>query len=225
VNGGFSAVAYGNGQFVAAAESGGIATSTNGMDWVGHDLGNGPFRSVAYGEGRFVAVRTGGSCCPTLFRFISTSPDGITWTENPQSFPYDNGSRVTYGNGLFVMIGSSPTLLASPDGVNWSSRWPGATNQLWGIVYGNGRFVTVGGQGTILESDSIIRLGLPGQGHTGSLHLSLTGPTGIHYSIERSTDLTFWETVTNLTLAQSTTVVIDPLLPISEHVFYRAHSQ
>ena len=51
---------------------------------------------------------------------------------------------VTYGNGLFVVVGRNGTILTSSDGISWTSRTSGTSNSLGGVTYGNGTFVTVG---------------------------------------------------------------------------------
>jgi hypothetical protein len=58
---------------------------------------------------------------------------------------------VTYGNGLFVAVGTGGTILTSPDGVNWTVQASGG-NHLHSVTYGNGTFVAVGEGGTILTS-------------------------------------------------------------------------
>ena len=59
---------------------------------------------------------------------------------------------MTYGNGLFVAVGGSGTILTSPDGVTWTARTSGTGNGLRGVAYGNNTFVAVGEYGTILTS-------------------------------------------------------------------------
>jgi hypothetical protein len=59
---------------------------------------------------------------------------------------------ITFGNGMFVAVGEVGTILTSPDGVNWTARSSGTTNELRGIAFGNGVFVAVGLFGTILTS-------------------------------------------------------------------------
>ena len=59
---------------------------------------------------------------------------------------------VTYGNGLFVAVGTSGTILTSPDGVTWTQRTSGTDDTLRGVTHGNGTFVAVGIYGTILTS-------------------------------------------------------------------------
>jgi hypothetical protein len=69
----------------------------------------------------------------------------------------NNLTSVTYGNGLFVTVGDSGTILTSPDGKTWTERTSGTGHNLWGVTYGNGTFVAVGYAAIILSStDGII---------------------------------------------------------------------
>ena len=53
---------------------------------------------------------------------------------------------------LYVVVGSSGTILTSSDGISWTSRTSGTSNGLYGVTYGNSTFVAVGQTGTILTS-------------------------------------------------------------------------
>ncbi|WP_240036784.1 S-layer homology domain-containing protein [Paenibacillus amylolyticus] len=59
---------------------------------------------------------------------------------------------VTYGNGMYVAVGTSGTVLTSSDGVNWMTRTAGTATQLNGVAYSNGTYVAVGQGGRILTS-------------------------------------------------------------------------
>jgi hypothetical protein len=85
--------------------------------------------------------------------------------------------------------------------------------------------VAVGDNGTILESGSIISLALAPSVGTSGLTLSLTGPTGLAYTIEESTDLVSWRSLTNIISTQPTEVISDSLQALGGSAFYRAHSQ
>jgi len=54
-------------------------------------------------------------------------------------------SGVTYGNGLFVTVGTEGTIFTSSDGVRWTKRNSGTDKSLSDVTYGNGIFVAVGG--------------------------------------------------------------------------------
>ncbi|MCX5809788.1 MAG: hypothetical protein NTX36_10540 [Proteobacteria bacterium] len=59
---------------------------------------------------------------------------------------------VAYGNNTFVAAGDSGTILASSDGVTWTTGGSGTTSYLMGGAYGSNTFVAVGGSGTIRTS-------------------------------------------------------------------------
>ena len=56
---------------------------------------------------------------------------------------------------------------------------------------------------------------------TGRLALSLTGATGLTYTIQSSADLVSWQNVTNLTSTQPITT-LECIPPMGGRTFYRA---
>jgi hypothetical protein len=145
----WTSVAYGNGLFVAVANSGSgnrVMTSPDGITWTSRTSAadNGWF-SVTYGNGVFVAVAANGSG-----NRVMTSSDGITWTSQTSAADNDWNS-VTYGNGLFVAVAGSGTgnrVMTSSDGITWTSSSSAADNSWNSVTYGNGLFVAVAGSGT-----------------------------------------------------------------------------
>jgi hypothetical protein len=85
---------------------------------------------------------------------IKTSTDGSNWTS--RSSNTTNWLKgVAYGNGTFVAVGLSGTVLTSKDGATWTPVAINTTAELRGIAFGNGYFVAVGeeaGRGSILTS-------------------------------------------------------------------------
>ena len=75
----WQSVTYGNGLFVAVANSGTgnrVMTSPDGITWtLRTPAADNRWRSVTYGNGLFVAVANSG-----IGGRVMTSPDGITWT-------------------------------------------------------------------------------------------------------------------------------------------------
>jgi hypothetical protein len=230
------AVAYGKDQFVAVGgvgigyrevtlnSQGVVLTSPDGITWTSRPPGNTTtLEGVAYGNNLFVAVGLGGT--------VLSSSDGITWTN--QGSGYDDFlGGVAYGNGQFVAVGggygpNDGIIVSSPDGVNWTIRQRGISlyAPYYGVTFGNNTFVVVGHNGAILQSAPLINLSLTRDANLGTLSLLLEGPTGLDYTIQSSTDLVSWQTVTNVIPAQSTTVILDALPATSERVFYRAYSQ
>ena len=171
-----TAVAYANGTFVAVGGSGGLATSSDGTNWVSQDLGAvygvgityGAY-GIAWGNGVWVCVGFGnyndvGPDGISDFGVIMTSTNLSTWT--PQAAPESVSdlalAGITYDNGLFVAVGraydplyavSYGAILTSPDGVKWTLQDSGTSDiNLNKVIYGNGQFVVVCSDGTILTS-------------------------------------------------------------------------
>jgi alpha-tubulin suppressor-like RCC1 family protein len=146
---GWTSVTYGNGVFVAVANTGTgnrVMTSPDGITWTSSTTAvNNNWCGVTYGNGVFVAVAPTGTG-----NRVMTSPDGITWTI--RSSAADNGwTSVTYGNGLFVAVsltGTGNRVMTSPDGITWTSRTSAADNGWTSVGYGNNLFVAVSLNGT-----------------------------------------------------------------------------
>jgi hypothetical protein len=95
-----------------------------------------------------------------------------TWTQlaaGTQSSLQD----VTYGNGLFVTVGTWGRIMTSPDRITWTARTSGTDQTLKEVTYGNGLFVTVGQGGTILTSPD----GITWTARNSGTHLRLWGVT------------------------------------------------
>jgi hypothetical protein len=155
----WSAIAYGNGIFVAVADTktgtNEVMTSPDGITWTaqGTPPADRQWDGLAFGNGLFVAVSREG----TRNNCVMYSTDGVTWktgASNLNGIPAASQWRsVTYGNGLFVAVsakdlaGSYPTygVMTSPDGKNWTGRaTSGALAKSWqNITYGGGKFVAV----------------------------------------------------------------------------------
>jgi hypothetical protein len=218
-------ITYANGQFVAVGDSGTIVTSVDATNWVQAESGMAiGLNGIASGRGVLVAV--GGDPLYQLAEgvVILTSTNGVDWVQRQRGTT--NGlSAVAYGSGQFVAVGAFGTILSSADGINWIERQSGTQDDLRGVTYGNGHFVAVGENGTILESGKIFTLALTPSARTGLLTLALSGPTGLAYTVQSSTDLVSWQTLTNITSIQPTSVILDALAATGKRVFYRATSQ
>ena len=155
----WTSVNYGNGIFVAVAQSGAgnrVMTSSDGINWTARTPAvNNQWVGSTFGNGLFVAVSNTGTG-----NRVMTSSDGITWKSQTSSVDIEWRS-VTYGNGLFVAVATSGTgnrVMTSPDAINWTTRTSAADNEWRGVTYGNGRFVAVASTGTnrvMTSSDGI----------------------------------------------------------------------
>jgi hypothetical protein len=92
---------------------------------------------------------------------------GTTWTIRNLSHPLRG---VTYGDGLFVAVGSGDAILTSPDGVNWTTQTLGTGYGLNGVTYGNGNFLAVGDYGIILTSPDGVNWTRQTSGTSNHLH-------------------------------------------------------
>src|SRR5207247_8029446 len=81
-----------------------------------------------------------------IFSEIGRADPLDTWTWRNPLPTGNNLNGITYGNGQFVAVGASDTIVTSADGVDWVLRQSGTTDWLSDIAYGNGEFVAVGGR-------------------------------------------------------------------------------
>jgi surface protein len=140
----WGSVAYGNGLWVAVAQSGTgnrVMTSPDGITWTSRtSAADNIWSSVAYGNGLWVAVAASGTG-----NRVMTSTNGIDWTS--RNAAADNIWRsVAYGDGLWVAVALSGTgnrVMTSPDGINWTIRTSAADNGWFSVAYGNGLWVAV----------------------------------------------------------------------------------
>jgi hypothetical protein len=103
---------------------------------------------------------------------------GITWTTRTSGFGSTIINGVTYGDGLYVAVGSSGVLTTSPDGITWTTRTSGfgtdASTVIYGVIYGDGLYVAVG---RIYDGDSTSGLTTSPDGITWTTRTSGFGST------------------------------------------------
>jgi hypothetical protein len=142
------AVAFGGGQYVAVGESGGIATSNDGISWISRRTPNSPqvyFGSIAYGDGLWVADNV-------------TSNDGVVWKEGPRLAAGTFVKNVSFANGIFVAAAVGGKILRRTALDEWSLVSGYATPRApAGITYGNGLYVVTGlGGATAASNDGYV---------------------------------------------------------------------
>ena len=148
-----SAIAYGDGKYVAGSDDGAIAYSEDGITWTAlprtalpqdfrnYYRGVGNIEGIAYGNGKFVAGDT--------FGMMMTSTDGVTWTFVQTPFIGSFGS-IAYGNGKFVAVGYTEiyergAIMYSTDDLKFKDV-PLVSGEfgkysIRAVAYGNGKFV------------------------------------------------------------------------------------
>jgi hypothetical protein len=169
---GWYRVTYGNGIFVAVANSGTgnrVMTSPDGITWTARaSAADNLWYGVAYGNGMFVAVASDGT------NRVMTSPDGITWTGRTaaENNPWRD---VHFGNGIFIAVTDFGTnrVMTSTDGITWTPQSV-PVNSWRGVTYGNGTYVAVANGGT---------------------NRVMTSPDGITWTARTSANNNNWESV------------------------------
>jgi hypothetical protein len=178
-NSAWDAVAYGNGLYVAVANSGGaVMTSPDGITWTSRSGITRGWRSIAYGNGRFVVVesQTGSGAAGQ----VMTSTDGITWASQT-SAAERIWMSVTFAKGLFVAVAQSGTgdrVMTSPDGITWTSRATPTDSAWHSVTYGNGLFVAIS------------------QGSEGVANEVMTSPDGITWTTHTAAANNAWNSIT-----------------------------
>lgn len=68
------------------------------------------------------------------------------------TFDRSNYRAVLFADSLFVAVGDGGAIKTSADGITWTSRTSGTSENLVGVLYANSLWVAYGGAGTILTS-------------------------------------------------------------------------
>lgn len=130
-----SAVAYGNGKYIAVGSSGLIYSSSDRLNWTAETSGvSVSLNGIAYGNNKFIATGNNGT-------IISSSGDG-TWTTET-SGTTDNLRTIVFGNNLFMvapMSTNTNTLWYSSGDGTWNSVSQNTNNNL---VFCDNKFFTV----------------------------------------------------------------------------------
>lgn len=90
------------------------------------------------------------------FLFMSSICYGeLTW-HSVKPYPMTNSiNEITYGNGFYVAVGDSGTIITSVDSKKWELQESGTDYKLESIIYANGCFLVIGSrdlQSVVLKS-------------------------------------------------------------------------
>ncbi len=174
------------------------------------------FSGVAYGNNEFVAVTSGQAL---------TSPDGITWPLPTGGGNVGPSGALVYGDGLFVgLLTGALAVTSSPDGVNWTPHNVFDYASL-NITYANGSFWVLGDQGLIVECRVIPEVASIQLLSNGAPNITVSGVGGMTNSIQTSTDLKTWFTLTNVSLTNGIGQFVDLSTTNLLQRFYRAVAQ
>lgn len=117
---------------------------------------------IAYGNGKYVALIYNQS---NGFTYVSTSLDLAVWTTPVMPFPSTRMRDITFGNGIFVIVGDGTNYTSttgqvnySTDGITWNSSNSSVapTNAWQKVVFGGGVFIATSNNGVFMRSSDAI---------------------------------------------------------------------
>ena len=141
---------------IATGANGVILTSPGNATWTTQTSGtNADLFAIEYnGSSQYVTAGVDQNAAVND-AIVLTSNDAITWTTQKFAGYSDHINSVTFGNSLFVAVGSSGYLLTSNNGTTWNVQAPGIFTQLNDVIYGD-KFVAIGDDGAVGATGSII---------------------------------------------------------------------
>ena len=149
----WSAVAYGNGVWVAVATTGTnrvMTSEDDGLTWVARSCPVSEWTDIDFVNGLFIATGAvwtgfgGDPARPTLM----TSPDGLTWTTRITGDPRGGLRGVAFGAGRYVAAQLNGNAFNnywhSTDAESWTNAGTPTTWEYGAVAFGAGIFVMLG---------------------------------------------------------------------------------
>ena len=81
-----------------------------------------------------------------------TSPDGVSWSSQTLASFTGRATGVAWGGGQAMICGPGGRVMAYTDGIQWTDRNSGTTENLTAIEWGGGRFAATGSGGIVIHS-------------------------------------------------------------------------
>ncbi len=178
----FRAIAFGNGRFVAVGSYGGnniVAATTDGITWqqASKDAKYVAYiRGLTFGDKLFVGLGGDPGSVGDSKPFVTTSTDGLNWSENLSMPGRHILRRAAFGNGRYVKVGDRGRRTVSTDLKTWTDA-PNvkAIDTLVDIAFGTPgnqpTFVGVGLHGLRMHSSDGLKWSAPQRGEEGE-HLN-----------------------------------------------------
>jgi hypothetical protein len=188
VGGQLTGVAWDGGAWVAVGSRSTILRSEDGLEWQPQAAkAEVCFRSVTSGNGTLLAL----THCSTAM----ISRDGLQWER--KGSPGLHVRSAAFGQGVFVGVGDSGTIVVSSNAVAWAPRAMSSSESLHSVRYAGDRFVAVGARGVIVSSTDGRQWKPSDSKTTRSLHGLAYGEgiwvaVGCHGVVVTSTDGEHW---------------------------------
>jgi hypothetical protein len=222
-----TALAYGNGVFVAAANTFSHVTSlrfsTDAINWTNDTEDLHVLYDILHHDGRFIAL--------SIRNQVHFSTNGLDWmkTYRTGNAPYYL-TALTRDHGRYIAVGGpfnfgNARIGSSADGLSWQHH-PVSINQtgaLRGVAAGSFSVVAVGEGGLILQSSSTFRVLPHPQIINGERHWIVHGQPGRIYRLEATTNAATgpWEDVGKDTATNDIILLRDLTSPLPPFRFYR----
>jgi hypothetical protein len=147
----YRGVSFGNGVFAAVGTFGGkniFAASRDGASWQTGER-EGQYvkyvRGIGFGKDAFLAIGGDPGSVGSSAPFVTTSADGLKWSDFHDIKGKNIIRRIAYGNNLFVGVGDRGRRSVSADGKEWKDAPEvKAIDTLVDIAFGKNVFVGVG---------------------------------------------------------------------------------
>jgi hypothetical protein len=142
-------IAFGNGKFILFTRSS-MYYSTDAVTWsfVTVSATDTSGHRVYYLNGKYILISSVGD--------LYTSINGLNWASKGAPTGFSStviAKDMAYGNGTYVVVGTSAQMATSKDLVVWNSGRQITTNvAINSVAFGNGTFVAVGDGGVVLTS-------------------------------------------------------------------------
>jgi hypothetical protein len=102
---------------------------------------------VAYGNSTYVLLTS------YSFNLLFQSATATTWSPvNATGLATSQLNFITFGAGVFVVIGNGGVIQTSTNGTSWTTRTSGTTSDLYKIYFVNSKFFAIGTNRTLLTS-------------------------------------------------------------------------
>jgi subtilisin family serine protease len=148
-----------NGRFIAAGWRGGIATSTDSVNWELRQASSDSLGTILHSEvlnGKWFGMTDDGT--------VVTSDNGVDFTRttlsaNPVRGPFFGGlAAAAYGNGVYLICVENDDvaeMYRSTDAINWTRVNPGSGDGPTGVAFGDGWFIAVAGEEIYFSTDGV----------------------------------------------------------------------
>lgn len=217
-------VAYGNGVFLVAGDgpsnqNGSVFRSQDGVSWSQVNFNPGKnLRGVKFADGAFFFPANDGQ----LFQTTNGTAGSFNMIANLSNLSAGNLRDLTFGAGLWTLVGNDGAIFTSMDLVSWTRRASHTFENLHGVAYLDGKLIVIGNRGTVLQSWRFVAEFEPPAFALGTgLQLPFKGVLNRAYRLQATTNLVNWIDLATFTNQVERSVFTDADALQYDRRFYR----